>query len=101
MVLCLAVTGAILAHKMETVRAIFITIVSLITLHSTLFAVLKLLIASNIIDEEKVNIFIRKTNIKSNNLIAKIVSENSSINGEKIFTLNRKWMTHYVPYDKQ
>ena len=66
MVLCLAVAGAILAHKMETVRAIFITILSLITLHSTLFAVLKLLIASNIIDEEKVNIFIRK-NIKSNN----------------------------------
>ena len=66
LVLCLAVTGAILAHKMETVRAIFVTIVSLITLHSTLFAVLKLLIASNIIDEEKVNIFAMK-NIKSNN----------------------------------
>ena len=100
MVLVLAVTGAILAHKMETVRAIFITIVSLITLHSTLFAVLKLLIASNIIDEEKVNIVIRQ-NLKSNHFITKIVSENSSINGEKIFTLNRKWMTHYVPYDKQ
>ena len=54
LVLALAVTGAILPHKMETVRAIFITIISLITLHSTLFAVLKLLIASNIIDEEKV-----------------------------------------------
>ena len=55
--------GAILAHKMETVRAIFITILSLITLHSTLFAVLKLLIASNIIDEEKVNILSGKYNL--------------------------------------
>ena len=60
-------TGAILAHKMETVRAIFITILSLITLHSTLFAVLKLLIASNIIDEEKVNIVFRKKIFKTLN----------------------------------
>ena len=98
LVLALAVTGAILPHKMETVRAIFITIISLITLHSTLFAVLKLLIASNIIDEEKV----RSTfNFSLKHIYFKIVSENSSINGEMCFTLNRKWMTHYVPYNKQ
>lgn len=28
----------------------------------------------------------------------KDASESSSISEEKCFTLNRKWMTHYVPY---
>ena len=69
-----------MSHRIETVRALFITIIILLTLLTCLTGVIKLLITSNIVEEDKEG------------------SENSSISEEKCFTLNRKWMTHYVPY---
>ena len=69
-----------MSHRIETVRAIFITINILVTLLTCLYSVIKLLITTNIVEEDKEG------------------SENSSISEEKCLTLNRKWMTHYVPY---
>lgn len=80
LIFILSISGTALSHRIETVRAIFITIIILIVLQSCLIGFIKLLISSNIVEEDKEG------------------SENSSISEEKCFTLNRKWMTHYVPY---
>ena len=80
LIFILSISGTALSHRIETVRAIFITIIILIGLQTCLLGFIKLLISSNIVEEDKEG------------------SENSSISEEKCFTLNRKWMTHYVPY---
>ena len=98
LIFVLTIVGAAMVHRMETVRAILLTINILVVLQSCVFAVIKLLISSNIVEHDKVYPLQNTSHRMLNGDTTKDASESSSISEERCFTLNRKWMTHYVPY---